>query len=165
MTDPYQSEQQSLLESLDLAFGSLEIPDEAKIVPDPSGRHLECAQVMRTFGGRKWQSFTIDELEFESDALYFLSPMGFRYYLPAFVRVTVQHLDRSDLIPVAIVSCLRPRSDPDFRALNRERLTILDAAQRKVLIDFCQFLPTRAEEVVPVDELQACQRELGRGLS
>ena len=118
------------------------MPAPAELVYDSSGSHLECNQIMGKFGGRDWRDLSIDDLEYESDALAFLTPRGFRFLLPAFIRACALDYERADLIPHAIVWNLLQHDDPDFRAACKDRLDLLTGPQREVLRCLISWLRT-----------------------
>lgn len=97
-------EAERLAQDIREAFGHLSPPLPSATAYDASGYHLECSQVAAKLGGRRWQDLGASDLEGEADALSFLSAEGFRYYLPAFMMVTLQDPSSADLIPHGILS-------------------------------------------------------------
>jgi len=86
-----------LLKELESAFGSLPVLPDDRIVIDNSGTHLECAQIRSQLRGRHWRDLSRDELAYQADMLAFLTPEGYRHFLPAFVRLAILDPDKADL--------------------------------------------------------------------
>jgi len=101
-----------LLQELDAAFGELPIPTDDNIVYDNTGYHLECNEIRRRFRSRHWRDFDLAELVEHVDALSFFTPEAFRFYLPAFVRASIQDYLGSDQIPQRVLWALAPPSVP-----------------------------------------------------
>ncbi|HVR97723.1 MAG TPA: DUF6714 family protein [Thermoanaerobaculia bacterium] len=149
-----------LLRRLEEAFGDLPKPVESELVFDNSGYHLECNQVKKMFGGRHWNSFSVQEIQFESDALSFFSPQGFRFYLPAFIRAAVLAYEEADLIPVAIVGKLISPEDMALASYFRERVDVLSPDQKQVVNEFLNFLRRHHAEDFGEGELERAERTL-----
>lgn len=97
-------ELEEVLGQLDDAFGDEPLPSEDRLVYDNSGYHLECNQVRARFRGRHWRNLRIEDLEGEGDALSFFTPEAFRFFLPAFIRISLLDPVRADLITDAILA-------------------------------------------------------------
>jgi hypothetical protein len=114
-----------LLEEFEAAFGDLPMPSSDRIVIDNSD--AECQQVRKKFQNRHWRDLTIDDLAYDSDALFFFTPEAFRFYLPAFLSVSLTDAERADLIPDAVLSSLSSPADPGF--CPQRRASLLDRAE------------------------------------
>ena len=133
-------------ELLDLAFGTLVIPAPEDLVKDKSGIDLESKEIVEKFGGRHWKDFSPDELALESDTLWFLSPVGFQFLLPTFLRVAVQSYESVDRVPDALVYACLPPERPEFSEAHYERLSVLTAPQRQALCEFLLHMKESHEE-------------------
>jgi hypothetical protein len=69
------------------AWADVEYPGDAAIAYDNTGYHLECNQVRDFFRQKRWRDISHSVLRTyigdESACLSFMSPVAFRYYLPA----------------------------------------------------------------------------------
>jgi hypothetical protein len=69
-------------------------PDGDAILHEPACRRPECADLLDYFANRKWQDVSWKELRKACGAhdvlLTLMSPTGFRYYLPAFLRMRIE---------------------------------------------------------------------------
>jgi hypothetical protein len=149
----------TFLLQIDLAFGHLPIPDDDHLVLDNSGYHLECNQVKEKFRGRHWRSLLLKDLEFEADSLAFFTPEAFRFFLPAYIRVSLLNYEEADIIPMSVLGSLTRPQDPALSEYFKSRLGVLDNAQRGCLKNFIFFLrQCHAGDFLPgeLDNAQAC---------
>lgn len=137
MSDP---DIETLLEEIEAAFGDLSIPAEGDVVYDNSGYHLECNQVREKFRGRHWRDLTTEFLNEDPQALFFFSPVGFRFFVPAFVRASIQDYENADTLPDVVVHSLTKPDDPGLVSWHRARLQALSARQRQALEKSLSFL-------------------------
>ncbi len=80
----------NLLTEITRAFPEAPHPDDAALLSpttaaSPAARHIQAA-----LSGRAWPSVPDDVLHEHVASLPLLSPVGFRYYLPAFLSATVR---------------------------------------------------------------------------
>jgi len=85
----------------------------------------------------------MSEMQYEADSIFFLSPIGFVFLLPAYLRAVLMDYEQSDLIPMTIVSALTPPEADDVRTYFERRIAGLNAQQRSVIRDFISFLRER----------------------
>lgn len=79
-------------------------PDDLHIVTNNEpGYDLESLQIRDSFRAYTWQTVPDDLLLYEQAALSLLSPRGFKYYLPAFLRLAVRQYAASDALPDSLV--------------------------------------------------------------
>jgi hypothetical protein len=148
-----------VLEELQAAFGDLPIPARDHLVYDNSGSHLECNHVLSKLQGRHWQDLSAEDLAGEADALWFLTSEGFRFFLPAFVRVSLVDPDRADLIPDAILSSLAEPEPPEHR--KKQAKSVLDRHQVSgVLARVISDIDTDAEAIGSCDEFRRGRLEI-----
>jgi hypothetical protein len=107
---------QILSQRLEEAFGHIPVPEPEETVYDSSGDDLEFLEVAELLGGRHWRELDADDLMYQHDALAFLSPEDFRFYLPAFVRFALLDFDAADLIPTRRDPGRPARRSPDHLA-------------------------------------------------
>lgn len=155
------AETRSLLEGLEAAFGGLPIPADEHLVLDNSGYHLECNQVKAKFRGRHWRDLSLADLEGEADSLAFFTPEGFRFFLPAYVRISVLDFEHADLIPMSAVGSLTRPENPRLWSYFESRFGALDGRQRGVLKEFLAFLRRHYEAYFLSGELDRAEESLG----
>jgi signal transduction histidine kinase len=109
-----------VIEEIERSFGATTYPGDDKIVYDQSGGHLECAEVGAAFRGKRWQELSSSLLAREESALAFFTPEAFLYYLPAYLRATLQHREEMDLVLTNVVSRLTLRRAEDVEGVLRD---------------------------------------------
>lgn len=88
-------------------FGNTAYPGDEHIVYDNSGTHLECEEIKSALKGRHWHNVPFETLDQLRSALPFLSPEGYRFYLPAFMIIAIIDLRRrADVIPDEVIHTL-----------------------------------------------------------
>jgi hypothetical protein len=84
-----------------------------------------------------------DELvESEYAALSFLSPDGFRHFIPAYMSFTLRHLESGAAAVDSTIWSLSPviYTDPGLREFVLSKLAGLTAAQREAVLEFLEAI-------------------------
>lgn len=94
------------------SFSGLRYPGDNALVPDLDN-HLEQQQVKDYFKGKKWEDITLGSLRTEyigdeSACLYFMTEQAARYYLPAYLLISVIDYNDADVIIDSVISMLTP---------------------------------------------------------
>jgi len=95
-----------LAEQIKRAFGEVPYPGDDHIVQNP--HDLESARVRDDLKNKHWSTLPLKTLLKHSSALPLLTPEGVRFYLPAFLHISVVQPDEVDVIPENIISYLTP---------------------------------------------------------
>jgi uncharacterized protein DUF6714 len=103
---------------IDEAFKDTLYPGDEHIVFDNSGSHLECEKVKGILKGRHWRNVSFEVLEQLRSALFFMSPEGYRFYLPAFMIFSIVDFYRADVIPDEIIQSLTPPVAADIAGIS-----------------------------------------------
>src|SRR4051794_32006983 len=88
------------------AFGDLPYPGDDRIVSDNTGYDLESERVKNSVKGCHWCDVSFDTLSRLREALPLMSPEGFRFYLPAYMVISILDPDRADVIVDYVISAL-----------------------------------------------------------
>jgi hypothetical protein len=151
---------EKLLQNIDEAFSSVPTPTSDNLVYDNSEYNLECKRIKEKFNGTHWRDLSIADLQGQSAALSFFSPDAFRFFLPAFLRVSILDYQRSDVIPDSIVSDLSPPKDESLCSYWAERISPLSDMQKQVLREFIIFLRDEHGEDFFSGELDRAEKAL-----
>lgn len=84
-------------------FGGMPYPGDEHIVLDNSGLHIECEEIKRVLMGSHWRNVSFETLDQLRSALSFLSSEGYRFYLPAFMIISIVDFPRADVIPDEVI--------------------------------------------------------------
>ncbi len=87
-------------------FSRIPYPGDDHIVLDNTREHIECEEIRRTLVGHHWCEVSFEQLDQLHSALFFLSPEGYRFYLPAFMFYSVADFERADVIPDEVIQTL-----------------------------------------------------------
>lgn len=122
------------------AFVDAPHPGDRNLVYDTSGTHLECNQVERAFTSRKWFDLEPGFLSRNDNALYFFSPAALRYFLPAFMLLSIEEPHNSRMVPLALASVLSPTTQAGgSRRLETLRLAC-SSEEQDAISAFLRFL-------------------------
>jgi hypothetical protein len=101
----------------------------------------ECLAIRAAFARRTWDSLQPSELEARFDSLPMLSPSAFKYYLPAYLTYSLEHLDADCLVCQFTIYAIAPDTDAEeakFVDWWRERLQLFTPEQFEVLVQFLE---------------------------
>lgn len=91
---------------IDNSFGAMSYPGDELIVRDNSGSDLESERVKAALKGRHWRDVSFETLERLRSALPFLSGDGYRFYIPAFMVLSIIDFERAGDIADEVVRSL-----------------------------------------------------------
>ena len=151
-------------------------PDDARTIqsivrafrsaPYPGDDGLLCTlseeawEFVEAFRGMHWLECDVDFLCPQdapsrfADSLALVSADAFRFYLPAFMLVCVNGWGRCGAIPDSLEIVLRPSTkDPGIHQLWRDRIGVLDAAQRQAVCRFLVWLARKYEDEAEQQEI------------
>src|SRR3954453_4178069 len=112
----------NILHEMDAAFPDSGPPAEDRLVLKASADAPDAGELREEFAGRTWKSLTLEFLRRHSLAIFLMTPEAFRYYLPAYMSVSITNPDEADVIPETLVSALNPSAKVD-EAYKTARLT------------------------------------------
>ena len=115
-------------------------------VVDACGSDGERAKARRKDTDKRWQDVPEKAIEDHQEALCFLDPEGFRYYLPAYMRWSLRHFKTSSsLSSDATIYALAPSGNKGVTDWNRERWGVFTQEQAEVILQFLQFMAVCCE--------------------
>jgi len=107
----------TLIQHINAAFGDLQNPSGDHIVMDSSSSDLEAQRIKNMLKGLNWSDVPFETLDQVDSALAFLSPEGYRFYIPAFMTYSVIDFVRADIIPYEVVQSLTLHRQADVDRL------------------------------------------------
>lgn len=142
-------------------FSSAEYPGDDHIAYGGED-HLEGQQVAEHFRGKQWSDIDLafirgyDEFADASACLSFMTDEAFRYYLPAFLLVTLEDFADAGLVAATTVSKLAPwrdESDEAMKSFVERRLSGFTPAQREAIGKFLEHMSDTHRDDLEGDEL------------
>ena len=105
---PIAEPKNALVSRIRQAFSARKMPAHYDAIIPPEYEHDEERHAVREyFRGRRWNDCSLDDHDtFDHSSLWFFSPAGYAYYLPAFMIASLNHFDNAGLIPNTLVSTL-----------------------------------------------------------
>lgn len=99
----------------------------------------------------KWQDIPDSEIQECECLLAHMQAEDFYYYLPAYMRHAVKHVDKplweTDIIGSVVFSLSPSAQDPDSYAYQVAQFTSLNSIQKRVIVLFLNFVSTKADPV------------------
>src|SRR4051812_38262225 len=89
-------------------FGGMPYPGDEQIVVDHPGYNGEREEIKSALKGRHWRDLSFEILDSLRVALLLVSPEGFRFYLPAYMIISMMDYYRADTIPGTVIRALTP---------------------------------------------------------
>jgi hypothetical protein len=122
-----------LKKSIEDAFASVAYPGDNNITHCPYNC-AECRRVAEFFKGKTSADYNREELRGYHVALSLFTPEAFQYFLPAFMLVSADRYEKSDVIPDAIR--FHFEYSQEMRSHFSVRLSKFSPAQRQAIIDY-----------------------------
>jgi hypothetical protein len=91
------------------------------------------------FSGKRWDSLDVRNLRCHAIALYMFTPEAHRYYLPAFMKASLEYPAEADVIPENILFHFAEFENPFWA----ERIRALSPLQRQVVAGFLRATADR----------------------
>jgi hypothetical protein len=127
-----------LLEVIDRAFGGAPRPPDAELLHPQSKDDSDIAQL---YGIPHWRDVSDAVLEHEYAGLFFLSPAGFRHFLPAYMSYAARNPRSVQMVVGSTIFALRPATD-DLREFTLSKFALFDRAQRAAVLAFLEVMAT-----------------------
>ena len=129
---------QDLLARIHAAFDAVAIPGPEEILGARARNNIDALELRAVLAGRRWMDVPIQELFYNREPAAELSAVGLRAYLPAFMAAALAGDRRSPAIYQYTLFALYPL-DSSEDALARERIALLDPAQRATIVAWLRY--------------------------
>ena len=106
-------------------------------IVDPGPDKGERDEIRNAFAAWNWETIPKDVLLRDPLALNFMSPQGFRLFLPAYMLLTLSDPNEAGVHLDSVVFQLMPRAGTAERL--RERLTVFSRAELKAIRNYLAF--------------------------
>jgi hypothetical protein len=101
----------------------------------------ECEEIRQSFRGRTPDTLPDETIHSHFGSLPLLSPEAFRYFIPAYMRYSLEHPDST--VAQFILYRLAPQDFDDF---DSERFRLFTPRERGAVIAFLEFLKSKQIE-------------------
>lgn len=110
----------------------LEVPAPDRITVLPAEEDFESALIMQAFRGKHWSELTPELVQGRPEAIAFLSPEAFRFFLPGYLLIAIQDLSGLDVSLIGLLYAMAGpiRREERFQMLSEEQLlTVLSVLE------------------------------------
>ena len=124
------------------------VEDAFRDIPYPGDDNIssedhcfECSDMARAFRGKHWKEITLDLLlkDCLGSGLPLFKPAALRFYLPAFILVSIDEFVEADTIPDVVLDLLTPEpAEPDSRFV--AKFDPLARQQKRAVRLFIEYL-------------------------
>lgn len=121
------------------AFANTSAPDVKEITGTSWDGDLEREGVRQAFAGRAWHELPVSLFAEHRQALFFLSPRAWAYYVPGYMLAAIDRYNEADTVLTEIAETLTPSGDADIEPLRKARLAALTQHQRCVIVRFIDW--------------------------
>lgn len=155
--------EESLRDRIAAAFAGVTPPPADRMLLDAFAGSHDAEEMAAAFRGRSWTDLSIDELFRHREMVVALGPAAYRAYLPAYLTATLtDDARRGPDLREYLLFGLRPLSDEGFDvATTRERLSLLDRAQRDAVAAVLRYLVDERHVEEAVDVLREWEPPAG----
>ena len=129
-------DKKQLIEEVTAAFANTIYPGDDNIAGTKYD-DLESAEIVKDLKGRKWTDVDAETLAYHSNSLPFFKPEGFAYYLPAFMLLSIQKFEDSD-VAYNLLAALTPTNEKDLQKTIQDisASTFLNEAHKQEALTF-----------------------------
>ncbi len=137
----------ALRKEIDEAFGSLPYPGDDQIIQKGTQDYEE---TMALLSGKHWKDISPSDLVFNGEYIAYTKPLGFQFFLPAWLLAMIQDDVDTDVLPDDMVwSFTVPKSGEPGGFLN-STASKLDHRQWQVVRHVLEFMRDSDFDVAPV---------------
>ena len=126
-----------VLDEIQRAFADTPRPSDDELL-HPSAH--DDGDIQALLGIPHWRELADASVEGEYSALAFLSPAGFRHFLPAYMSWVLRHPDSGAAVVDSTIFSLAPSGEEALRNYMLSKYSLLDAAQRATVISFLRVM-------------------------
>jgi hypothetical protein len=136
--------------TIEAAFADAPRPPDGELLHE---RCFDDNDIVALYGVPHWRDLDDATVEREYAALSFLSPAGFRHFIPAYLSFALRHLDTGAAAVDSTIWSLSPDryDDPELCAFARSKLELLDERQRAATVAFLEAVRDLGEEYVAAE--------------
>ena len=105
----------------------------------------EYSYVEEFFSGREWDAFSLQTLLNEyrgphEACLSFMSTEAFNYYLPGFMKISIEEFDPEEILMEFVLYELKPNTNYDNQKMQFERFSTFDQEQINTIVIFFDYM-------------------------
>ena len=125
------------LHAIEEAFAEAPRPGDEELL------HEDCADdndIKSLYGIPHWRDVPDRIVEYEYAALFFLSPAGFRHFLPAYMSYALRHPTTDQPVVGSTVFALTPMPEEPTRSFSLSKFSLFDQPQRAAVVAFLEAM-------------------------
>jgi hypothetical protein len=109
------------------------------------------SDIQALMGVPHWRDLPDQSVEHEYAALAFLSPTGFRHFLPAYMSWVLRHPEVGAAVGSSTILALTPASEGPMRGFMLSKYSLLDDGQRAAVVSFLRVMANFEDVAAALD--------------
>jgi hypothetical protein len=130
-------ERDTLLARILNSWGSVQKPAYTELIRGGEGLGEGIDQTLQS---RHWRELNLDFLSDNHELIFFLTPVAYHYFLPAYLWASVKDYGKAGQIPYSLMTTLTEPDKEDSKVVYFARMRLLDHEQAKVVQDALEYL-------------------------
>ncbi len=147
----FDESRNSVIRAIEMAFAKNPCPADDGLL------HPQCmddGDIKDFYGRTTWLDVPDEIIDYNNASLCFFSPEAYRFYLPAYLIWALRIFDSSDSWTVdSTIYSLTP-GEGDLRQFSLSKYALLDAAQRRAVLAFLEYLAEHGSGKVDQEAIQ-----------
>lgn len=152
----------ALVAKIESAFGQEPVPRPDDVLATDYQASIDAEEMLLAFRGKHWTQLSTESLFYHREMIRTLSATGYRAYIAAFMRASLEDGRYAPDLRGYTVSSFQPLEDtPKRHDESREQLSLLTTAQRSTIAEYLRHLADEynVEEAARILEDWATQHE------
>lgn len=145
---------------IEIAFAEARYPGDNELVESGNYRDPERDEIANYLRAKKWADLDLQSMRNRSEDMHLLSPVAFRYYLPAYMRISVLQYEEADLLPHSVVFSLIKPADPELAEYYLKRMSGFTSVQRSAINAFLWYLKKHHSRDDPLHDIDSALASL-----
>jgi hypothetical protein len=132
---------EAMVAKIESAFGDEPVPPPDEVLAPGYRTSIDAEEMLLAFRGKHWTQLSTESLFYHREMIRALSASGYRAYIAAFMRASLEDGRYAADLRSYTVSSFQPLEDtPQRHDESREQLSLLTAGQRSTIAEYLRYL-------------------------
>jgi hypothetical protein len=142
--------------TIEHAFGDEPVPAPDEVLAPRYRTSVDAEEMLLALRGKHWTHLATESLFYHREMVGTLSATGYRAYIAAFMRASLEDGSYGPDLRGYTVSSFGPLEDtPEYIEESRERLSLLSANQRETIAEYLRYLAGAQGDQAAAEMLRA----------
>ncbi len=132
---------EAMVAKIETTFGNEPAPPPDDVLAAEYRKSIDAEEMLLAFSGKHWTQLSTESLFYHREMIRTLSATGYRAYIAAFMRASLEDGRYASDLRGYAVSSFRPLDDtPERHDQSREQLSLLTQDQRATIAEYLRYL-------------------------